>query len=134
MKQTQEWFIEKLKEASGFSVWVEIADDTMSGVSIDKATAITLVQTGAEYGYYADGMLIIGAIPQDRENKQRLQLKEDPVVPREKMPSQEVEVVEVASTYSEITANIKQKLSMGYTLVMHYPAMDLQVLVFSKPK
>ena len=65
MKQETAWFIEHIKTATEFGVFVIIADDMITTLPIDKSTAIELVKAGANYGFCSGDALFIGKSTSD---------------------------------------------------------------------
>lgn len=65
MKQETAWFIEHIKTAKEFGVFVIIADDMITTLPIDKSTAIELVKAGANYGFCSGDALFIGKSTSD---------------------------------------------------------------------
>ena len=138
MKQPQEWFIEKLKEAQEFYVFVEIAPNTVSSVPISKTAAIQLVQADAEYGYYQDDALFIGATPTDQEYKNKdAPTDEEAAIPdaRPKKPNPGAagEVFEVSVEFDTVVAAMRMHLNDGCKFITSYPAFKELCMVFQRP-
>lgn len=121
MKHDQDWFIDKIKRAEEFTVAVRVNDETISYVGIEKSTAIQLVTQGAEYGYFAEPMLIIGATSQESDQAD-VKMGED--APKVKSTSPVHCVKRIPIPYNQLEAIMQDLLDRGYVFLTSHQAGD----------
>jgi len=121
MKQDKEWFVDKIKKSNEFAVVVRISDETFTYVGIEKATAIQLVTQGAEYGFFANETLIIGAINEESEKADANLGEREPKV-TETEPVHSVKRIPIP--YGQLEAVMQDLLDRGYKLLTSHQHGD----------
>lgn len=127
MKQETEWFIDKIRIAKEFGVFVIIADTDITTIPITRSIAIDLVQAGANYGFYTGDCLIIGKTPTDFDCESGTHLmslmSEDeeetttpPPPPVAKASDKKSNILPVVVPYKSAADSIKIHIESGWEL------------------